>query len=447
MENIEVRGQPNFFGLVPFFVFIIMYLGTGIYLGVIGVEMAFYQLPASVAMFFSSIVCFLAFKGKFSDKIHIFIQGAAQYDIILMCLIFMLSGAFSFLCKEIGCVETVANLGIKYIHPNWIVSGIFFITCFLSFSAGTSVGSIVAIAPIAFNIAVKSNINPNLIAASVMCGAMFGDNLSLISDTTIVSSRTQGSSILDVFISSSFYAFPSAILTFFSFFFLSENLLNTTSLLHESSIDLVKTVPYLIIIFFSLAGMNVFLVLFWGIFFICLISVFYGNLDLLDVMKNINKGFLNMADLIFLSILTGGVSFTVIHNGGFKWLFIKLKSLIRGKSSAEFSIGVFVSIVDVFLANNTIAILICGKVAKKIAFENNISFQRSASILDMFSCIFQGIIPYGAQMIILVGFSNGLVSPISVLPFLVYFGFLLFFVILSILGIDIKKVFLYFLKK
>ncbi len=136
-----------------------------------------------------------------------------------MCLIFMLSGAFSSLCKEIGCVETVANLGIKYINPNWIVSGIFFVTCFLSFSAGTSVGSIVAIAPIAFNIAVKSGINPNLIAASVMCGAMFGDNLSLISDTTIVSSRTQGSSILDVFISSSFYAFPSAMLTFFSFSF------------------------------------------------------------------------------------------------------------------------------------------------------------------------------------------------------------------------------------
>ncbi len=219
MENIEVRGQPNFFGLIPFFVFIIIYLGTGIYLGVIGVEMAFYQLPASVAMFFASIVCFLVFKGKFSDKIHIFIKGAAQYDIILMCLIFMLSGAFSSLCKEIGCVETVANLGIKYINPNWIVSGIFFVTCFLSFSAGTSVGSIVAIAPIAFNIAVKSGINPNLIAASVMCGAMFGDNLSLISDTTIVSSRTQGSSILDVFISSSFYAFPSAMLTFFLFSF------------------------------------------------------------------------------------------------------------------------------------------------------------------------------------------------------------------------------------
>ncbi len=222
MENIEVRVQPNFFGLVPFFVFIIMYLGTGIYLGVLGVEMAFYQLPASVAMFFASIVCFLLFKGKFSDKIHMFIKGAAQYDIILMCLIFMLSGAFSSLCREIGCVETVANLGIKYINPNWIVSGIFFITCFLSFSAGTSVGSIVAIAPIAFNIAVKSNINPNLIAASVMCGAMFGDNLSLISDTTIVSSRTQGSSILDVFISSSFYAFPSAILNFFSFSFFLE---------------------------------------------------------------------------------------------------------------------------------------------------------------------------------------------------------------------------------
>ncbi len=208
----------------------------------------------------------------------------------------------------------------------------------------------------------------------------------------------------------------------------------------------MKTVPYLMIIFFSLAGMNVFIVLFLGILSICLISVLYGNLYFLDVMKNINKGFLNMADLIFLSILTGGVSFAVIHNGGFKWLLIKLKSLIRGKSSAEFSIGAFVSIVDVFLANNTIAILICGKVAKKIAFENNISVQRSASILDMFSCIFQGIIPYGAQMIILVNFSNGLVSPISILPFLVYFGFLLFFVILSILGLDIKKVFLFFLK-
>ncbi|AJA90428.1 sodium:proton antiporter [Borreliella chilensis] len=447
MENVEAKIQSNFFGLIPFFVFIIIYLGTGIYLEFLGIEMAFYQLPASVAMFFASVVCFLAFKGKFSEKIHIFVKGAAQHDIILMCLIFMLSGAFSALCKEIGCVETVANLGIKYINTNWIVSGIFFITCLISFSAGTSVGAIVAIAPIAFNIAVKSDINPNLIAASVMCGAMFGDNLSLISDTTIVSSRTQGSSILDVFISSSFYAFPSAILTFFSFFFLSGNLLNATNLLNEDSIDLVKTVPYLIIIFFSLIGMNVFLVLFLGIFSICLISVLYSNLYFLDVMKNINQGFLNMADLIFLSILTGGVSLTVIHNGGFKWLLIKLKSLIRGKSSAEFSIGVFVSIVDVFLANNTISILICGKVAKRIAFENNISFRRSASILDMFSCIFQGIIPYGAQMIILVGFSNGLVSPISVLPFLVYFGFLLAFVLLSIFGIDIKKVFLYFLKK
>ncbi len=188
------------------------------------------------------------------------------------------------------------------------------------------------------------------------------------------------------------------------------------------------------IIFFSLAGMNVFVVLFLGILSICLISVLYGNLYFLDVMKNINKGFLNMADLIFLSILTGGVSFAVIHNGGFKWLLIKLKSLIRGKSSAEFSIGAFVSIVDVFLANNTIAILICGKVAKKIAFENNISVQRSASILDMFSCIFQGIIPYGAQMIILVNFSNGLVSPISILPFLVIW--ILLFLLFIYLGLD-----------
>ncbi|UGQ17417.1 Na+/H+ antiporter NhaC family protein [Borrelia sp. RT1S] len=438
MRNVDDKIRPNFLGMLPFIVFVVIYLGTGVYLEFRGVEMAFYQLPASVAMFIASITGFLGFRGKLEDKIHSFVQGASQYDIILMCLIFLLAGAFSTLCKEIGSVEAVANIGLRYIGSRWVVSGIFLITCFISFSAGTSVGAIVAIAPIAFEIASRIGSNLGLMAAAVMCGAVFGDNLSLISDTTIVSSRTQGSSIADVFKASFAYAFPAAIFTFFGFYFLSGDLTTVESLV-SSSVDLIKVVPYLSVIVLSLLGLNVFFVLFVGILFVCVISIFYENLQFLYVMKKISEGFLGMGDLIFLSILTGGVSFVVIKNGGFKWVLVKLKTLIRGKCSAEFVIASLASVVDVFLANNTIAILICGKFAKEISVKNEISSCRSASLLDIFSCISQGFIPYGAQMIILIGFFDGLVSPMDIISFLIYHLFLLLFVILSMVGLDIKR--------
>ncbi|WKC58180.1 Na+/H+ antiporter NhaC family protein [Borrelia sp. P9F1] len=437
MKNIEFKIRPNFLGLLPFIVFVVIYLGTGVYLEFRGVEMAFYQFPASVAMFIASITGFLGFRGKLEDKIHSFVEGASQYDIILMCLIFLLAGAFSNLCKEIGSVEAVANVGLRYISSKWVVSGIFLVTCFISFSAGTSVGAIVAIAPIAFEIANKIGADLSLMAAAVMCGAVFGDNLSLISDTTIVSSRTQGSSITDVFKASFVYAFPSAIFTFFGFYFLSGDLANVESLV-SSSVDLVKIVPYLAVIVLSLLGLNVFFVLFIGIVFVGIVSIFYENLQFLYVMKKISEGFLSMGDLIFLSILTGGVSFVVIKNGGFKWVLVKLKTLIRGKRSAEFVIASLASVVDVFLANNTIAILVCGKFAKEISVKNEISSCRSASLLDIFSCISQGFIPYGAQMIILIGFFDGLVSPMGIISFLIYHLSLLLFVILSMVGLDIK---------
>ncbi|QMU99392.1 Na+/H+ antiporter NhaC family protein [Borrelia sp. A-FGy1] len=438
MKNFDVNVKLSFLGLLPFIVFVVIYLGTGIYLEFIGIEMAFYQLPASVAMLIASITGFFGFKGKFEDKIHSFVEGASQYDIILMCLIFLLAGAFSTLCKEIGSVESAANIGLKYIGSRWIISGIFLVTCFISFSSGTSVGAIVAIAPIAFEIASKVSINLNLMAAAVMCGSVFGDNLSLISDTTIVSSRTQGSKIIDLFKTSSIYAFPSAILTFFGFYFLSNNLSNIESLF-SSSVDLIRVVPYLVIIILSLLGLNVFFVLFMGIVFVSVISIFYENLQFLYVMKKISEGFIGMSDLIFLSMLTGGVSFIVIKNGGFKWILVKLMTLIRGRRSAEFAIALLVSIFDIFLANNTIAILICGRVVKEISVKNKIPSYRSSSLLDIFSCVFQSFIPYGAQMIVLIGIFDGLVSPIGVISFLIYQLFLLIFVILSMFGLDIKN--------
>ncbi|WP_445436091.1 Na+/H+ antiporter NhaC family protein [Candidatus Borreliella tachyglossi] len=448
MKNIDIYVKPRFLGLLPFIVFVVIYLGTGVYLEFRGVEMAFYQLPASVAMLIASITGFLSFKGKFEDKIHTFVEGASQYDIILMCLIFLLAGAFSTLCKEIGSVEAFASIGLRYVGTRWVVSGIFLVTCFITFAAGTSVGAIVTIAPIAFEVANRSGVNLSLMAAAVMCGSVFGDNLSLISDTTIIASRTQGSNIVDVFKASVVYALPAAILAFFGLYVISNkisnidfisNNINNAEVLIDNPLNLIKVAPYFVIVVLALTGLNVFFVLFVGIVIASVISIFNANLQFLDVMKKISEGFLGMGDLIFLSILTGGVSFIVIRNGGVSWILVKLKALIRGRSSAEFVIASLSSVVDVLLANNTVAILICGKVAKEISIENNIPPHRSSSLLDMFSCMFQGLIPYGAQMIILVRFFDGFVSPISIILFSIYQLFLLLFVILSIVGLDIKS--------
>jgi len=381
MENNE-NIKASFKGLVPFIVFILLYLGTGIFLNIKGVELAFYQLPSPVAAFAGIVIAFIIFKGTIQEKFNTFLEGCGHPDIITMCIIYLLAGAFAVVSKAMGGVDSTVNLGITYIPPHYIAVGLFIIGAFISTATGTSVGSIVALGPIAVGLGEKSGVPMPLILAAVMGGAMFGDNLSVISDTTIAATKTQGVEMKDKFRINLYIALPAAIM--------------------------------------ALAGVNVFVVLTSGILLSGIIGFIYGDFTLLGYGKEIYNGFTNMTEIFVLSLLTGGMAQMVTRQGGIQWVIDTVQKFIVGKKSAKVGVGLLVSLADIAVANNTVAIIITGGISKKISEKNNVDLRESAAILDIFSCIFQGLIPYGAQMLILLGFAGDKVAPTQLIPLLWY---------------------------
>lgn len=415
---INNKIKPSFRGLIPFIVFIVIYLGTGIFLQHQKIELAFYQLPGPIAAFIGIIVAFLIFKGKLEEKINTFLEGCGHKDIIIMCVIYLLAGAFAVVSKAMGGVDSTVNLGLNYIPSRYLAVGLFLISAFISTAIGTSVGSIVAIGPIAVGLAEKSGVGLALVLASVMCGAMFGDNLSIISDTTIAATRTQNVEMRDKFRINFFIAVPAAILTIILLVIYGKPDFIPEILSYKFNI--IKIFPYIFVLFMAIIGMNVFIVLTSGILLSGMIGLFYGDFTILTFGKEIYNGFTNMTEIFLLSMLTGGLAQLVTREGGIQWIIESIEKIIRGKRSAKLGIGILVSLVDVAVANNTVAIIINGKVAQKISEKYKVDSRESAAFLDIFSCIAQGIIPHGAQMLILLGFSNGLVSPIDIIPLLWY---------------------------
>jgi len=429
MDNKKlIKSNP--IALIPFAVFIIIYLGSGIYLQSKGVDMAFYQFPAPAAVLFGVIVGFLILEGTTEEKFMTFIHGCGEENIVIMCVIYLLAGAFSTVSAAMGGVDSTVNLGLTLIPPQYVTAGVFVISCFISLATGTSCGTMAAITPIAVGLAQKAGLSLPLTMAAVVGGAMFGDNLSIISDTTIAATRTQGVEMRDKFRTNIMIALPPAIITLILLLIFGrpENVVAAESY----SYDIVKVIPYIFVLVMAVLGMNVFWVLISGTMISGVIGLAYGNMTLLSFGQEIYNGFLGMIEIFIVSMLTGGLAHMITKAGGLQYLLDKIKNTIHSKNSAEIGIAALVSITDVAIANNTVSIIINGPIAKEISQEYKVDPRRSASLLDIFSCIMQGAIPYGAQMLMVGSFTNGAVSPIQVMPLLWYQWLLALSAIISI---------------
>ncbi|MBU5438371.1 Na+/H+ antiporter NhaC family protein [Tissierella sp. MSJ-40] len=425
----EKRG--NGIALLPFLIFVFVYLVSGIILQTKGIEMAFYQFPAPVAASIGIVFAFILTKGSLDEKFNVFIKGCGDDNIIIMCIIYLLAGAFSAVSNAMGGVESTVNLGLTLIPAKFITVGIFIIAAFISISTGTSVGTIVAIGPIAVQLVEKAGLNLPLVLGALVGGAMFGDNLSIISDTTIAATRTQGVSMKDKFRANIGFALPAALVTIVLLLIFGKPVTIPES--QEYAFNIIKVIPYIFVLVAAIAGMNVFVVLTGGIIISGAIGLGYGSFKGLEFVQHIYSGFTGMFDIFLLSLLTGGLANMVSNGGGLDWLLYRINKKVKGKKSAELGISALVFLTDAATANNTVAIIVSGQLAKEISKEHNVDPRKTASLLDTFSCIMQGLIPYGAQLLIAGSFTNGLVSPVQIVPYVWYCFILVIFAILSIL--------------
>lgn len=415
MKKVEkISGKA----LIPFLVFISVYLVSGIVLHLNGVEMAFYQLPAPVAAFIGIISAFILFKGSIDEKFDNLVEGCGDSNIIIMCLIYLLAGAFSTLASASGGVDSVVGLGMTFIPARFLTAGIFLIASFLSIATGSSVGTITALGPIAIGLAESAGINLPMMLGALVGGSMFGDNLSIISDTTIAATRTQNCDMKDKFRMNLKLALPAGIITFILFLIFGSP---ETQISHDQlSYELLHIIPYIFVLVFALMGVNVFLVLTGGIVLSGIVLLMNNGYDLLALSQSIWQGFTGMFEIFLLSLLIGGLSNMVTKEGGINWIISKIKKFAKGEKSGELGIAALVSMADIAVANNTVAIIISGPIAKEMCNEYKIDPRRSASLLDSFSCVFQGLVPYAAQVLIAAGFTNGAVAPFQLMPFFWY---------------------------
>ncbi|MDO5724983.1 MAG: Na+/H+ antiporter NhaC family protein [Tissierellia bacterium] len=424
------RPKPSFKALIPFIVFVAFYLLSGIILDAMGVEMAFYQIPAPIAVSIGIIVAFILFEGTIDEKFNEFVKGCGDENIIIMCLIYILAGAFSTVAKASGGVDSVVNFGLSLIPVQFITAGLFLIAAFISISTGTSVGTILAVGPIAIGVAQKGNLPLALVIGALVGGAMFGDNLSIISDTTIAATRTQNVDMKDKFRMNLKIALPAAIITFVILLIVGKP---TGAVdLEDLSYNFILIVPYLFVLIAALAGVNVFLVLVSGIILSGLIGLATGAFGGLELAQNIYGGFEGMFEIFLLSLLTGGLAYMVRQEGGIEWAIQKIKGMAKDEKSAELSVSLLTLITDAAVANNTVAIIIIGPVVKEISNDYHVDPRRTASLIDTFSCVMQGFIPYGAQILIAASLTEGLVSPFEIIPYLWYQFILAIVAIISI---------------
>lgn len=396
MDNtLNKKGRGT--ALIPFLVFVVIYLGAGLILQKQGVEMAFYQFPSVTAMFIAVLVAFAMTKGTVNERFRIFAKGAANEDVLTMLIIYLLAGAFSSVAAAMGGRDATVNLGLSLVPVHFLTAGVFIISAFMGTATGTSMGTINAIVPIAVGLADKGGLSVPMMVGACVGGAMFGDNLSMISDTTIAATRSQGCEMRDKFRVNFYIALPAAIITIIILLIVGRPEVVPTMKALEYSI--IKVVPYLLVLILALVGMNVFLVLTIGIFAAGIIGMATGSLDIFGFAQNIWSGFTGMNEVFFLTLFCGGMSQLVIHNGGITWLIYMLRKMMKGNKSAQVGIAALVSLADCATANNTVAIVLTGSMAKDISREYQVDPRRTASLLDVFSCVFQGIIPYGAQLL------------------------------------------------
>ncbi|MGM0901489.1 MAG: Na+/H+ antiporter NhaC family protein [Bacillota bacterium] len=406
--GVERKGSA--WALLPFAVFLVLFIGTGLVTG------DFYAFPVIVAIAISAAVA-LAMNPKesFAHKVDIFCRGAGNGNVMLMVVIFLLAGAFSATAKGMGAVDSTVNLALSVVPQNLLMVGMFVIACFISLSMGTSMGTIVALAPIGVGISEQTDISLALSMAAVIGGAMFGDNLSFISDTTISAVRSQNTQMKDKFKVNFWIVLPAAVITCVLLGVLT---MGESAQIAQYEYSWVKILPYLLVIVTALIGINVFLVLALGIAFAGAVGLVDGSYKLMGVVQSIGDGMAGMYEIAFLAILIAGMVEVIKHNGGIDYLLHLATSKIKTKKGAEFGIAGLVGLTDLSTANNTIAIIITGPLAKDIADRYDIDPRKSSSILDIFSCSVQGLIPYGGQILAATAVAG--ISPIAVLQYSYY---------------------------
>lgn len=407
----EETKKGNAWALIPLIIFVGMFLGVGIITG------DFTTMPLNVAILVATIVgLVLNRKESFQKKVEIFTKGAGHSNIILMMLIFLLAGAFSQTTEDMGGVKSTVNLGLSLIPENLIIVGLFVICMFVSLSMGTSVGTVAAIAPVGFGLSQATDVSAAITMATVVGGAMFGDNLSMISDTTIAAVRTQKTKMSDKFKVNIKIVLPGAIFTVIVLWFLTNGAQIDASKSYDY--DLIKVVPYLFVLILALFGVNVIIVLIGGIILSAIIGLFYGTFDWIGLLSSISKGIIGMEDIAIIALLIGGLVALIQHNGGITWLLNFVRNRVKSKRGAELGIAGLVSVADISTANNTISILMAGSLAKDISDEYGVDPRKSASILDMFASCFQGLLPYSPQLIAAAGVAS--VSPFELVPYAIY---------------------------
>ena len=428
--------QSSGWALAPLGLFILLFLGTGLYLHFQGVAYAFYQLPAPVAII-PAILLAVYLDQRLRNKtrlatqlaaskvpqnvgvepsIHTFISGMGNNKVITMCLIYLLAGAFSTVGKASGGVDAVVGLGLDFVPAPFVIAGLFLISAIIATAMGTSMGTIGAVAPIAMGVVESAGLEPGLVAGAVVGGAIFGDNLSFISDTTIAATKTQGAELKDKFKENLKFALPAALTCLVVYSVIGFD--SPAQVSGSADVNWLLALPYFLIIVLAIMGLNVFAVLLLGLALSALTGALVGDYQLSQIGKDVYAGFSSMQEIFLLSMLIGGLSELMKQQGGLNYLVAKIERLIQsGKDKAlssanQMAIAGLAFTTNLAIANNTVSIIVTGETAKQLAEDASISPKRSASLLDIFSCIAQGLVPYGAQALLAAASFN--ISPLEV---------------------------------
>lgn len=414
----------KFTTLIPLIVFIVVFIGAGIYYN------DFYKFPSPIAAIIGVLVAILLFKDSLNEKIETFIKGCGDSKIITMCVIYLLAGAFTTVTNAIGATDFIVAVGIGNITPEYLIIGVFIISCILSFSIGTSVGSIVALGPIVVGLAQYNTESLPMLAGALLGGAMFGDNLSLISDTTIAATQVMDCQMKDKFIANFKIAFAAAILTIIAIYLTQPQSTEVVQMTYSNQYYLL--IPYLAIIALSILGLHVFLVLILSIILAVFIGLLSTDILFIDYMRFIYDGFLSVNEIFLLSLITGGLAALIEKAGGIDYIINRVQKNIKGSKTANAAIAMVVSLVNLAVANNTVAIIVSGPIAKKIATDYNVEKAQATSVLDIFSCIIQALIPYGAQVLILLSLTDKKMGYLDLLSKSYYLMFIFLITVLTI---------------
>ena len=402
--------EGRFLALTPLLLFLVLYLVTSLVVG------DFYKMPIAVAFVVASVYAATLLRGKsIQERVEIFSAGASDQNILQMIWIFILAGAFAASAEAMGAIDATVNLTLRLLPAEYLTAGLFLAACFVSLSVGTSVGTIVALTPVASGLAVEAGMNDALLVATVVGGSFFGDNLSFISDTTIAATRTQGCNLRDKFRFNLRIALPAALITLVVYLLVGSS---AESVAMPERIEWLKVVPYLLVLVTALSGVNVMIVLLLGLVSTGILGLATGALDLFGWCGELGKGMVGMGELIIVTMLAGGMLETIRRGGGIDYIISRLTRRLHGTRAAQGAIAGLVCLANCCTANNTIAILTVGPLAAEIADRFGVDRRKSASLLDSFSCFTQGLLPYGAQMLMAAGLAS--LSPLEIMGYLYY---------------------------